>query len=252
MSVDLEWWFQQATVRVGELWIPGRQAESTLARYTKQLFCLTHHADYPYCFLGSATGISYDGKYFMAWCRHQTRDYAPDDVTIPVEGGKTIISGEQYLFVTPTEVNRDEDYTDLCAMQFVPERYGVGNLAADFFSIRTDELWRGDDAPLFVFGYPTALRRVDYEEPHVHVTQVVTSARYLGPSNATYLHRVALQRTQTFPLDGLSGGPVYHLSKNKKGFFIGLAGISVRGGGELLYFLDARFLVEMLRKQSSG
>lgn len=63
-----------------------------------------------------------------------------------------------------------------------------------------------------------------------------------------HVHRVKLTRTKTFAIDGLSGGPVFHLSKDKRGFFVGLAGITVRGGGDIIHFIDARFLLLMLRR----
>lgn len=251
---SLDWLMQQRSVRVGKLWIPGRQVEKVLARYTKQIFCLTHHEDYPYSFLGSSSGVRYGGQCFMAWCRHQTIHYSPDDVTIPIDNGKILISGSQYLAVSPSAANEGEDYGDLCAMRYVPQNYGTGNLESEFFEIREEELWPGGtDHALFLFGFPTVLRRVDYEPPHVHVTQVFMSGQYVGPSkNAAHLHRVKLLRTKDIPLDGFSGGPVYYLGKKKDGFFMGLAGIIVRGGGDYAHFIGGRFLVMMLKRAESA
>jgi hypothetical protein len=103
--------------------VPGRQTEKALAKYTKQTFCLTGHEQYPYAFLGSATWVRLADRCFLLWCRHQTRDYAPNDVTIPIEDGTILVSGSRLLFVEEDHSNADEEFKDLCAMEFVPENY---------------------------------------------------------------------------------------------------------------------------------
>jgi hypothetical protein len=128
MARDVRWWLRESAVRIGALWVPGRQVETTLGRFTKQLFCLNHHDQYPYSFLGSATALRIRDRCFLIWCRHQTKDYRPDDVTIPIDGGKTLISGSRFLYIEIDSSNKDEDFTDLCAMEFVPANYGSPNL----------------------------------------------------------------------------------------------------------------------------
>jgi hypothetical protein len=255
MARDVDWWLRASAVRIGTIWIPSRQVEATLARYTKQLFCLTHVDDFPYAFLGSATGIRFGSKCYLVWCRHQTRQYKPDDVTIPVEDGKMLISGSRFLYVEPDNSNDGEDFTDLCAMEFQPENYGIPNLDASFFSLNEGDCWRGNaDAQFFLYGFPTTLRNVDYEVPHVHVCQVTTSGRYIRSTKARALHCIEMTRTARFSADGLSGGAVYHLAKDSNGYFVGLAGTIMRGGeaSNYIHFLDVRFLMELLKRQSEA
>jgi hypothetical protein len=248
---NIEWWLKESAVRIGSLWMPGKQVETALGRYTKQLFCLTHHNEYPYAFLGSATAVRVNNRCFTVWCRHQTKEYAPDDVTIPIEGGKTLISGSRYLYIVADESNKEEDFLDLCAMEFIPENYGSAHLEKAFFELIGAECWMGNtDATFFLFGFPTERRIVEYEVPHVHVSQVVTSGRYERPTNSQGLHCLEMTRTTKFAADGLSGGPVYHLARDNKGYFIGLAGIIMRGGesSDYIHFLDARFLTMLLKR----
>jgi hypothetical protein len=248
MIRDLSSWVGASAVRIGRLWLPGRQVETVLGGYTKQIFCLTGHEDYPYSFLGSATAVRLVDRCFLVWCRHQTRDYSPDDVTIAVEGGKTLVSGSRFIFVNQEEAHADEEFNDLCASEFVIENYNSPNLEAAFFPLIEDDTWHGDtSAQFYLFGYPTELRTVDYELPHVHVQQVVTSADYFGPSQAQYLHSLKITGSKSFDQDGLSGGPVYHLSKDRTGFHVGLAGIMVRGGNDFVHFIDTRFVLSLLR-----
>jgi hypothetical protein len=171
-----------SAIRIGKLWVPGRQAEAALANYTKQTFCLTGHEQCPYAFLGSATALRFADKCFVLWCKYQTRDYAPNDVTIPIKGGTILVSGSRLLFATEDHRNADEDF-----------------------------------AAFYLFGYPTELRSVDYELPHVQVRQVVTSAEYNGASHARHLHSLRFTGKKSFTQDGLSGGPVYHVARKQVG-----------------------------------
>lgn len=248
MIRNLTGWIGASAVRVGKLWVPGRNTETVLANYTKQTFCLTGHEQCPYSFLGSATAVRFRNKYFLLWCRHQTKEYAPNDVTIPIEGGNTLVSGSRLVFVNDDENNADQDYKDLQAMEFVPENYQSPNLEAAFFPIHEADVWKGNpDANFYLFGYPTELRSVDYELPHVHVQQVVTTGEYAGSSHARYVHSLRLTGKRAFAQDGLSGGPVYHVAKDKNGFFVGLVGIMVRGGNQRVHFIDVTFVLSLLR-----
>jgi hypothetical protein len=248
---DVQWWLRASAVRIGSLWVTGRQVETALGRYTKQLFCLTHHVDYPYAFLGSATAVRFRNKFFLVWCRHQTKEYGPGDVTFPVEEGRVLISGSRFIYIETDDANKDEDFSDLCAMEFPTEKYASANLDSWFFPLQDSECWAGNtDAQFFLFGYPTELRTVEYEVPHVDVKQVVTSGRYHHPSNARDIHCLEMTRTQQFRTDGLSGGPVYQLAKDNNGFFVGLSGIMMRGGdaSDFIHFVDARFLLKLLER----
>jgi hypothetical protein len=248
MIRNLSGWMGASAVRIGKLWVPGRHSETVLANYTKQTFCLTGHAQCPYSFLGSATAVRFGDRCFLLWCRHQTREYAPNDVTIPIEAGTILVSGSRLLFVNEDETNLDEEYKDLQAMEFVPENYKSPNLEAAFFPMFEGDIWKGNsDANFYLFGYPTELRLVDYDLPHVHVRQVVTTGEYSGASLARYVHSLKITGKKSFTQDGLSGGPVYHIAKNNDGFYIGLAGIMVRGGNHRVYFIDARFILSLLR-----
>jgi hypothetical protein len=133
MARDVNWWMRESDVRIGTIWVPGRQVETILARYTKQLFCLTHVDTYPYAFLGTASGVRTGAKCYLLWCRHQTQQYQPDDVTIPVDDGKTLISESRFLYVQPDKSNDGEDFTDLSPWNFCP-RITASRISMHIFS----------------------------------------------------------------------------------------------------------------------
>jgi hypothetical protein len=73
---------------------------------------------------------------------------------------------------------------------------------------------------------------------------VIIMGRHLGGSNARYVQKAEMTRNNSFPADGMSGGPVFHLGKDVSGFFVGLAGMIQRGSNisDNFRFIDMDFL----------
>jgi len=251
MTENLFTHFSDRSVRVGRVWIPGKQAEQTLARYAKLLFCLNHSVDHPYSLLGSATAIRWKTQCLLFCCHHQIRNYEPGDVVIPTDKmGEILISGSAMVWREPDNANSGEEYLDIRAMKFDPANYGMANLELSFFDLYDVDCWKRElGANFFLFGYPTSLRDVDYDKPHINVQQIVTSARYIGRSNAEGVHRIEMNRTKGFSSDGLSGGPVFHLARDASGFFIGFAGVILRGSdtSDIIHVIEAAQILKFFR-----
>ena len=66
---------------------------------------------------------------------------------------------------------------------------------------------------------------------------------YAGVTIAPYLHRIRMDRNQTFDADGMSGGPVFYLGCSRRRFSIGFAGMIMRGSAtsDFLHFVPAEF-----------
>lgn len=250
---NIEGWIGVSSVFVNGIWIPGRYVEETIARYAKLVFCLNESAEYPYSLRGSTTGVRLQDRCFVFCCKHQIVGYQPDEIAVPSDdSGKLLISGSQFIQSRKDEHNLDEEVHDVCAITFNPKDYDVQNLSAEFFAIKREHVWNGEtNVPFFVFGYPTHLRNVEYESPaHIAVKKTVTSARYVRPTNASGVHVIEMTRTSAFATDGLSGGPVFYLGRDQDGFFIGLAGMVLRGGetSDFLHFFEARYLLSFLEE----
>ena len=252
MTENLFTHFSERSVRVGRVWIPGKQVEQTLARYAKLLFCLNHSVEHPYSLLGSATAIRWKGRCLLFCCHHQIRNYAPGDVVIPTDKeGKILISGSAVVWREPDGINFGEEYLDIRAMRFDPANYGVPNIELGFFDLYDGDCWKRElDANLFLFGYPTSLRTVDYDKPSIDVQQIVTSAKYVEASNAEGVHRIQMNRTKGFSSDGLSGGPVFHLAEDANGFFIGFVGVMLRGSdtSDVIHLIEAGQILKFFKE----
>lgn len=154
------------------------------------------------------------------------------------------------IWIEPDESNAGEEFLDVRAMEFIPHNYETPNFEANFFPVHESQCWNLNADSLFsVYGYPTDMRTVDYEIPHIGLKQIVTSARYVSASSSAGVHSIAMTRTNKFDSDGLSGGSVFHLAHNRNGFFAGFAGLILRGSAtsDFLHFIEVRQLISFFR-----
>jgi len=238
-------------VRVGQMWVPIEQVPDFLARFSKQIFALNSDRDHPYSLLGTATAIRYRGRGVLFCCKHQIKGYDPDDIVIPTDKhGKILVGGTRFIPMPVNDQNRDEEFTDICAFVFDPSKYDVPNFEYGFYDFVERDCWTGSvDSEFILLGYPTRLRNVDYDIPHIALKQVTFRGRYSAASHAVGLHRLQMQRTAQFSTDGMSGGPVFHLGLRDDDHHIGLAGIVMRGSdtSEFIHFMDVQALFSILR-----
>jgi hypothetical protein len=136
-------------------------------------------------------------------------------------------------------------------MEIDPDLYEIPNLEREFFPLVRGDCWpNGTTGDLFAYGVPSKLQRYvlggenqDALEQINFITALV-SGRYLGPSHATGLHRAEFVRSEQFDVDGMSGGPVFHIGRDRAGLFIGLAGMMMRGGSTQFHFMDSSMLLQ--------
>jgi hypothetical protein len=242
-----------SALRIGRTWIPAKQVPDALKRYARLVFCLNHSEQFPYSLRGTATALRLRDRCMLFWCSHQTAGYPPNDVLVPMDGAaQVLISGSTFVQMIPQLNSQDEEFFDLCGMQYVPENYGSdATVERGFFEMIEADAWNGDpDSRFMLFGYPTSLRKVDYEDPGIAVKQIVTSATYRSASRAASVHAIEMARTGNYSADGLSGGPVFHLGQDARGFYCGFAGIVLRGSesSNRLHFLDVRIMLQFLNR----
>jgi hypothetical protein len=242
-----------SAVRIGRMWVPAKQIPDALKRYARLVFCLNNSDQHPYSLRGTATALRWQERCMLFWCNHQTMGYQPNDVVVPLDAeGKMLISGSTFVQMIPQLPSHDEEFFDLCGMQYLPENYGGdANVERGFFELIEADAWRGDpDSTFMLFGYPTSLRKVDYDAPSIAVKQVVISGKYRSASRAASVHAIEMARTGNYSSDGLSGGAVFHLGQDAQGFYCGFAGVVLRGSetSNLIHFLDVRVMLQFLKR----
>lgn len=242
---------QARQVRIGRLWYDPANVEHVLHRYCKQLFILTGSEQFPYQFFGSSTAVKFGNRHLVLCCGHQIDSIEPDKIAIYVKAQNSTVTASSLLRPKVTTDNSDTDWIDVRALEYVVENYKTPNLSREFFAVERDGVWPLNSTGRFLlFGYPTERQEVDYEQPRIRAHVVEVGATYDGPSNSPHVHRVKMDRKVTFHADGMSGGPVFYLGRSSGAFFVGFAGIIIRGGAtsEIIHFIDASFLGEMAAK----
>jgi len=244
---------QQKYVRIGQLFVPPNQVTATLGRYAHTLVCKNDHEKFPYTFRGSSMAFCLNGRYFSVFCQHQIKDYSPDQVILfPVaSNGAKYIGGGVFHSILDASMD-NEEFSDVCAIEFKPDKYTIENLKSEFFQVVRDECWSSNSlGNLIVYGYPAAFQdlRISEVETESELTEinfkaVVVSGRHVRASHARWVHAAEMLRTNSFPADGMSGGPVFHLGRDASGFFVGLAGMVQRGSpaSDNFHFIDMGFL----------
>jgi hypothetical protein len=87
----------------------------------------------------------------------------------------------------------------------------------------------------------------------IKVKMIVTGAKYGSATSAAGLHSLVMERKGAYSADGLSGGAVFHLGEDARGFYCGFAGIVLRGSdtSDILHFMDSRLISRFFRFHKS-
>lgn len=152
--------------------------------------------------------------------------------------------------LTVTETNSDDDTIDVAAFEYDTGSYGVPNLTSEFFPAADARIWPTGTAqlPFMVFGYPTS--RQLFDEQHIGARGIEIQAIYDGGTTSPHLHRVKMEKA--LDADGMSGGPVFYIGGAPGAYFVGFAGMVMRGGTQssYLHFMAAHFLMQMIFEAS--
>lgn len=240
----------RAYVRVGSLPVPGADVASVLFRYSKPLVCENEDRDHPYSIRGTCTGLNLGGRYFYCFCRHQIAGYDPSKVSIfpTAAGGKVHIGGGTSRFVEHSDRTQGEEFLDVFGMEIDPKAYEIPNLESEFFPVTDNDCWpKRTTGDLFAYGVPFELqnyllREEDGGLKELNFRTVLVSARHNQRSNASWVQRAEFIRTGRFSPNGMSGGPVFHIGRDDKDAFVGLAGMIMRGGDTHFHFIESGFL----------
>jgi hypothetical protein len=248
-----DWYRQKSAVRVGRVFYPAPAAIKALHRHCKKIIGLTGLDAFPYQFPGSATALRADDRCLLFCCQHQLIGLGADQIAIcPNSSKDEVITGNSMFVVKKSPLNLDTDLTDVCAFEFPTDDYSIKNLEFEFFQVRDADKWiPGSEICFMIYGYPTEFQNCDYEVSRVHFSCVEMTAFYDGKSHSPHVHRVRMERDAKFNPDGMSGGSVFFLSEDNEGFYVGFAGMIMRGGSQsdVLHFIDSYALDLFLKKQ---
>jgi hypothetical protein len=240
------------SIRCGNLFVPYRSLDGFIGRYVRALIFENNTPEYLYSRSGSCTLISFKGNRYCFLTKHQVADFDLNNAKI-VKGssGGDVFPLDTRWDVTP---ENEEEYEDLCTMRVSPSAAH----SFEFFSLSPTETPSILNTKMLIaVGCPTSLSVINYEPNSIHIVTVTMPAQYEGASrNAAHLHTMKLTSNKDSPdfsqfdLDGLSGGAVFSLDGELRGYECNFRGIIVRGGNGFVHFIDAEFVRLMLGRIS--
>lgn len=240
-----------SAIAVGPTRVSPELALKAARRHCKQILTLNADETYPHSLRGSSCAVQMAGGHFIFCTAHQIRDYPPDQIVVVprIEDQLTITCSAAHK---PTVEGEDpnEDVNDVRALEIRPENYAYEELGSEFLPLNSTRLFPTGNVStsgiFYAVGFPSSRQRVEYEgSPQILANQILVKGRYEGPSpHAPRLHRLTMDIDELFDPDGMSGGPVYFIGGRPGAYFLGLAGMIVRGSSQskTLHFLDSQYL----------
>jgi hypothetical protein len=223
-------------------------------RRSRPVLFFTKDSEFPYWGKGSSFFVSSDQNVYWITARHvmENQGAAESELMItPGHGSEILVPfNEQTL----EEQNpKYEGFQDIYILRVNTAEYYASKDAVlyawdidhDFFD--NGKLSTGDD--LYILGYPSESRFVDYELKNIEVAKANLHVTYQGPSIEEHCHTLQLDSSITIEdFDGLSGGVVirYPLEANEP---IQLVGMIIRGSAKegFIHCIDSAVINESVR-----
>lgn len=219
---------------------------------SRPVLFFTKNSDYPYWGKGSSFFITSGPHIYWLTARHvmENQRASPHELMItPGDSSVVSVPFDKLLQIK----NGPEDFRDLYMLRINKAEFWESTDSAiyawdinrDFFDC--SKLLPGDE--LFLLGYPSESRFVDYDVKRIHFTQVILRGIYQGRSSEEHCHVLELETSVTLDdLDGLSGGVVFRYPRNPDEPAQAV-GLIIRGTAEsgIIRFIDCTVINEFVR-----
>ncbi|MCW9057592.1 MAG: hypothetical protein OQL11_01775 [Gammaproteobacteria bacterium] len=223
-------------------------------RPSRPVLFFTKESDYPYWGIGSSFFIASDQHVYWITARHvmEKQGALPHDLKI-TPGDDSAISVPFSELLQIEKGLDNEDFRDLYMLKVNMDEFWEStdselyawNISRDFYDCT--KLSTGEE--LFLLGFPSESRFVDYDVKRIHFTQVVLRGIYLGQTSEEHCHELQLETSVTLEeLDGLSGGVVFRYPRNPEEPSQ-MVGLLIRGTSKsgILRFIDCAVINEFVR-----
>lgn len=196
---------------------------------------------------GTAFAISYYGQIVFLTAKHLLRGIDEQlVVSVPTLYGRWVEIEMEAVSFRSTCDPEFSDVTDV-AILYMPtsatstadgtDLYPAGEFAVDMAVAPTG-------CPLVVRGYPREHpgNFVNVDERGLKFHAYSAQGYYRGPSGLNGMHKIDIDLTEVGGPQGFSGSPVFAPVLRDGEWWPGLAGMVLRGGGNILHFLDVKSL----------
>ena len=228
------------------LLVPVERSDSILALYTDHLVEIIHNETYPISLAGSATLITYRGRFLAVCTLHQIEGRDHRAIGLIERSGKEAIScgGKAHFTVKGTS-----DFSDLAFFDFTAPCDDGAIDKRRFFDFQTIPPDSTSDAIAFFVcgGFPYKDQNYELEEKrHLGSTKRIIVCTLDGASSDPVLLRLKPVEPLTFDPDGMSGGSAFVciiVDGEARAFF---GGIIVRAGRDAVHIVKAGYIRQFL------
>ncbi|MGO7117537.1 hypothetical protein [Rhizobium leguminosarum] len=239
----------RTSVRVHGLLVPANSLQSRLHVFCQNLVRYTGIEAFPVQLKGSATGLNYRGKKFLACTAHQLREVREEEIGVLFLDENTYISSAGYTRFNASVQQTESDAVDLCVFDFTEQTEVKTSLGRRFFTLRSDDVLRDEDEVLgyHAYGCPFGDQTYDVLDNN-HVGTVIRSMT-CEPEKHIFDQAVGscrLLSKMDFDPNGLSGGAVFATVLEGEEIALKFAGIINRAGGGIIHFIKAKAVQHLL------
>lgn len=223
-------------------------------RASRPVLFFTKESEYPYWGRGSSLFVASDQNVYWLTAKHviERQEASAQNLMItPSDDSSISVPFSELMQIVDNPEN--DDYRDLYMLRVNLEEFWEStdstlfawNINQHFFDC--DRLSDGDE--IFILGFPSESRFVDYAVPRIHFMQVVLRGIYEGRSSEAHCHKLRLETSITLvDLDGLSGGTVFRHPRNPEEP-TQLVGLLIRGSSTsgIAHFIDCAVIENFVR-----
>lgn len=226
--------------------IPGRTIEATIARYAFNVFILNDDDSFPVSMRGTGTAIRFAGRELFVCTQHQLDGVDLAKVGMMTEGGGRLVTsgGTRYFSLTSAT-----DGNDLIAFNFRDPVAAFPQFRARFFNLQKPGNLDTEVIAYVVTGcaYEDQLYDVA-ENNHIGVARrsVLCDLDSGQPSDPALL-RLRSREPMSFNPDGMSGGSVFVVHRDRRGYWVDFAGVVVQGGTNGFQIIRAAVVYRFLK-----
>ena len=238
-----------ASIKVHGIYIPSRELQKRLHEFTQHLVNYTHDETYQVQFIGSATGLAFQGRRVLVATQHQMKGCRPDDIGILRLTNMSYLSSAGVLAIKSPFAPYSSDANDLCAFDYTPATGDDTELARHFFQLDENSLLREGDKVIGFLAYGCPFDHQVYDivdRNHVGLVIKSITCQPVKQSFDEKLGSCQALSDMDFDPNGLSGGPVFATVLLGHEFVLKFAGIINISGGGFVHFIKAGAVVTLL------
>lgn len=216
------------------------------------------YGEYPYFIGGTGFIVRFSGKYWLITAKHclENQKVRAEQISIvPHQYSRDFLPFEVMHYPTTSNVD-DSDYTDFIILKIKTELLNQDDMnSLSFFDLSNESLLIPGNYPETTFlarGFPKDINHVDYDRRTLPRTSFTFEPSYREPDTADHCHVFSCpSHPQISSLDGLSGSPIFSMTRTGYRYLPRLSAMAIRGGNGIIRAIGADILLRAFKEVSA-